>query len=88
MSDSLAMAEFMELTAAQKAALTKAAKRKATGFRVGDRVRTTCPRSPRFHNRVGTVATTNMGEVGVSFTSGGGVDAWFIPAELHREVAK
>lgn len=69
---------------AQKRAETIARRRAATGFRVGDRVRTTTPKTPRFHAREGKVTGINLGEVGVSFTGGAAVDAWFKPAELDR----
>jgi hypothetical protein len=59
----------------------------ATGFRIGDTVTTNTPRSPRYHNRTGRVITTNLGEVGVSFSKIEATDAWFLPAELTRVTA-
>jgi hypothetical protein len=54
-------------------------------FRVGQRVRTST-RSKQFHDRVGTVVATHLGEVGVAF-SGDRADAWFLPRELTKERA-
>lgn len=81
--------EYEALTPAQKAELTKKAQRRATGFRNGDQVRTNTPRSPRFHNRVGVVSATNLGEVGVSFSrvrpdGRPNSEAWFLPSELTK----
>ena len=72
---------------AQKRKATMQAQSYATGFRLNDIVRTITPRSPRFHGRRGQVVTTNLGEVGVAFTRGDRVDAWFLPAELTRVTA-
>ena len=81
--------EYEALTPAQKAELTKKAQRRAIGFRVGDKVTTNTPRSPKFHNRTGVVAATNLGEVGVAFSGvrpdgRADTEAWFLPAELER----
>lgn len=74
------------VTAARRAVI--ASRTGPTGFSVGQWVRTRVPRSPRFHNRLGVVASNNLGEVGVGF---GGpdwviklpdVEAWFLPGEL------
>ena len=78
--------------AATAARLAGIAARKVTGFRVGDKVRTNTPRSPRFHQREGTVLANHLGEVGVTFvvatpirtTELDKVDAWFLPAELSK----
>jgi hypothetical protein len=59
----------------------------ATGFRVGDQVRTNTPRSPRYHERTGRVVATNLGEVGVAFNARERADAWFLPAELTQVTA-
>lgn len=67
-----------------------AAKRTSdTGYRPGDKVRTNCPKSPRYHNRVGTVTGSHQGEVGISFTVHQKMEdtyavpaAWFLPNEL------
>lgn len=72
---------------AQKRKETMQARSHATGFRVGDQVTTNTPRSPRYHQRTGRVVTTNLGEVGVSFTTVNETDAWFLPAELTRVTA-
>lgn len=74
-----------DLTPAEKRAATNARHRAATGFRVGDRVRTNTPRSGRYHNRIGTVIATNLGEVGLSFTASDSITAWFLPRELTKE---
>lgn len=62
---------------AQKRSETIAARRAATGFHVGDRVRINTPKTPRYDGRVGTVEGTCLGEVGVA-------GAWFRPDELER----
>lgn len=62
---------------AQKRKETIAARRAATGFHVGDRVRINTPKTPRYDGRVGTVEGTCLGEVGVA-------GAWFRPDELER----
>jgi hypothetical protein len=42
----------------------------------------------RFHDRDGTVITSNLGEVGVSFTKQTAAsEVWFLPAELTRVTA-
>ena len=69
---------------AAQAAVTKLQRSHATGFRIGDNVRTNTPRSPRFHDRSGVVVTTNLGEVGVSFNANDATDAWFLPTELSK----
>ena len=52
-------------------------------LQAGDKVRTNCPRSPRFHQRKGTVVTGQYrGEVGVSFSADDNIDAYFLPSEL------
>jgi hypothetical protein len=62
--------------------------RRDTGYRPGDRVHTNCPKSPRFHDRDGTVITSSLGEVGVSFTKQTDAsEAWFLPSELTRVTA-
>lgn len=71
----------------EKRSATMQARSYATGFRVGDQVLTNTPRSPRFHNRTGKVVGTNLGEVGVTFTTRERADAWFLPAELTRVTA-
>lgn len=70
------------VTAAAKGRATRARRARATGYRKGDTARTSTPRSPRFHDRVGTVVDINHGEVGLTFTGTGEVAAWFLPAEL------
>lgn len=58
-------------------------------FQAGDKVTTNCPRSPRFHNRKGTVVTGQYrGEVGVSFNANDSIDAYFLPEELEREASE
>lgn len=69
---------------AAQASVTKLQRSHATEFRIGDQVRTNTPRSARFHNRTGTVVTTNLGEVGVSFNANDGTDAWFLPTEITK----
>ncbi len=62
--------------------------RRDTGYRPGDRIHTNCPKSTRFHDRDGTVITSNLGEVGVSFTrQTDASEVWFLPAELTRVTA-
>jgi hypothetical protein len=62
--------------------------RRDTGYRPGDQGHTNCPKSPRFHDRDGTVITSNLGEVGVSFTKQTEAsEVWFLPAELTRVTA-
>lgn len=75
------MTEPSETVAKRKA--TIAARRLATGYRPGDRVRVV-PGTPRFGGRSGTVVTTWLGEVGVTFGAADQTEAWFRPAELER----
>ncbi|QGH79724.1 hypothetical protein SEA_ANON_53 [Gordonia phage Anon] len=39
---------------------------------------------PQYRGKRGTVTGTNLGEIGVSFTSDDNTDAWFQPHELER----
>lgn len=72
--------------AAAKRQETTARKQRATGLTEGQRVRTNCPRSPRFHERDGVViGKANLGEIGVSLSkSGTSLSAYFLPSELIK----
>ena len=69
---------------AARAAETKLAKSYATGYRIDDQVVVNTPKTPRIHGKKGRVVTTNLGEVGVSFSASDAVAAWFLPAELVK----
>ena len=72
--------------AAAKRKETFERRQRATGLTEGQRVRTNCPRSERFHGREGVViGRANLGEIGVSLSkSGTTLSAYFLPSELIK----
>lgn len=72
--------------AAAKRKETFERRQRATGLTEGQRVRTNCPRSERFHDREGVViGRANLGEIGVALgKTGTTLSAYFLPSELIK----